>query len=160
MIRIKVFHTSALYKTHTAKLPRTTTAASTPILAAAPVNSGVEPVAVPDGLVAPYPGMLTMEGLVLLLPASHEGTATAERVTITSAAAAVGQPGCAVMVVVAVALGGVRGRKGRIESRGIEGDVRCCRGDCEGEESELHLGDVCLWECLGYRDVYINERKQ
>jgi hypothetical protein len=87
-----------------------TTAASTPIRAAAPVNSGVDPVAVPlAGLVVPYPGMLTMDGLVLLLPASHEGTATAERVTITSAAAAVGQPGCAVMVVVAVALGGVRG---------------------------------------------------
>jgi hypothetical protein len=51
--------------------------------------------------------MLTMDGLVLLLPASHEGTATAERVTTTSAAAAVGQPGTAVMVVVAWALRGV-----------------------------------------------------
>lgn len=41
-----------------------------------------------------------MEGLVAFLPASHEGTGALERVTITSGAGPVGQPACAVMVVV------------------------------------------------------------
>lgn len=67
-----------------------------------------EPVAlpIPDPepmvmLVAMLPDILTMLGFVSL-PA-HDGTATAERVTITSAAGAEGQPG--VMLIVEVATG-------------------------------------------------------
>lgn len=48
--------------------------------------------------------MLMMDGLVEFLPASHEGTGTSERVTITSAAG-VGQPALAVMVVVTEGMG-------------------------------------------------------
>ena len=45
--------------------------------------------------------MVTMDGLVALEPASHEGTGALERVTITSGAGPEGHPACAVMVVVA-----------------------------------------------------------
>ena len=48
--------------------------------------------------------MLTIEGLVSF-PAAHDGTATPERVTITSAGAAEGQPGVTVMVEVGVCEG-------------------------------------------------------
>jgi hypothetical protein len=41
---------------------------------------------------------MMMLGLVSLLPAAQDGTATAERVTITSAGAAEGQPGWTVRV--------------------------------------------------------------
>jgi len=41
-----------------------------------------------------------MLGLVSLAPAAQDGTATAERVTMTSAGAAEGQPALAVRVVV------------------------------------------------------------
>jgi hypothetical protein len=41
---------------------------------------------------------MMMLGLVSLLPAAQDGTATAERVTITSAGAAKGQPGWTVKV--------------------------------------------------------------
>ena len=91
------------------KPPRTTIDPWLITLLAAPVNCGElpEPVALPDVpavvIFAPYPGMLTMDGFVAL-PASHEGTATADRVTITSAGAVEGQPGVTVMVDVGVAL--------------------------------------------------------
>jgi hypothetical protein len=67
------------------------------VFAAAPVNSGIAPV--PVGLpIMPDPDMLMMLGLVSLLPAAQDGTATAERVTITSAGMADGQPGLTVRV--------------------------------------------------------------
>lgn len=46
--------------------------------------------------------MLTIMGFVAF-PASQDGTATAERVTLTSAGAAEGQPGVIVIVEVAAA---------------------------------------------------------
>jgi hypothetical protein len=45
--------------------------------------------------------MLIMTALVALAPAAHNGTATGDRVTITSAGAAEGQPGLIMMVDVA-----------------------------------------------------------
>jgi len=56
---------------------------------AAPVPVGIIPPAPPD--------MLMMVGLVAFFPASHDGTGTLERVTITSAGLPVGQPGLMVM---------------------------------------------------------------
>jgi hypothetical protein len=76
------------------------TASTTPPsnVAAAPVNCAGIPV--PVALEALFPlavDILTMTGLVAF-PAAQEGTATAERVTMTSAGAADGQPGVIVMV--------------------------------------------------------------
>jgi hypothetical protein len=65
--------------------------------AAAPVNSGMLPEAVALPII-PDPDIMMMLGLVSLLPAAQDGTATAERVTITSAGAAEGQPGWTVRV--------------------------------------------------------------
>jgi hypothetical protein len=65
---------------------------------AAPVNWVAPPV--PVGII----DMLTMLGLVALEPAAQDGTATAERVTITSAAGPVGQAGLIVIVEVAGAV--------------------------------------------------------
>lgn len=65
------------------------------------MNCAGWPVPVADAPPAPPPlDIDTMEGFVAL-PASHEGTGTLLRVTITSAGAAEGQPAEAVMVVVA-----------------------------------------------------------
>ena len=74
-----------------------------------------------------------MEGFVALLPASQEGTGALERVTMTSAAGAVGQPGLAVMVVV-------------MEPAGAEGageGVDAAAEDAAMEEAaEYWLGEV------------------
>lgn len=97
---------------YTAKPATAANAPDTTVLPAAPVNCAGEPVMVPVALPlpeppmppdcagGPYPGMVTMEGLVAFLPASHEGTGALERVTMTSGAGPVGQPALAVMVVV------------------------------------------------------------
>jgi hypothetical protein len=87
-----------------ATTPNPTIAAklSTTVFPAAPVNMGMpaEFVALPGYPPMP-PDMLMMVGLVALLPASHEGTGTAERVTITSAGMPVGHPGLMVITEVA-----------------------------------------------------------
>jgi hypothetical protein len=70
------------------------------LLDAAPVYCAGLPVPVAMLPPMPPPDMLTIMGLVAL-PASQVGTATAERVTITSAGAADGQPGLITMVDVA-----------------------------------------------------------
>lgn len=49
----------------------------------------------------PAMDMLTIVGLVALLPAAQDGTATVERVTITSAGGPVGHAGVIVMIDVA-----------------------------------------------------------
>jgi hypothetical protein len=76
----------------------------------------------PEGMVA----MLTMTGLVSLAPAAHEGTAMAERVTITSAGAAVGQPGLMVMTEVAASEGAAMGAAEGVVALYWLMDVRRC----------------------------------
>ena len=85
--------------------PSTMIAPAAVFLFAAPVNSGApadpvtEPVAAGIVMFAPYPDMLTMLAFVSL-PAEQIGTTTAERVTMTSAGVADGQPGVTVIVAV------------------------------------------------------------
>jgi hypothetical protein len=67
---------------------------------AAPVYWAGMPLPVGLAPPMPYPDMLTIMGFVAF-PTSHVGTATAERVTMTSAGAAEGQPGLITMVEVA-----------------------------------------------------------
>jgi hypothetical protein len=70
------------------------------MLSAAPVYcAGLLPVALAP--MPPLVDMLTIIGFVAF-PAVQEGTATAERVTMTSAGAADGQPGLIMMVEVGV----------------------------------------------------------
>lgn len=100
------------YNIRPATAPNPTIAAklSTTFLPAAPVNMGIPAEFVALPIMPPPPpmvplgaiDMLMMDGLVALFPAAHDGTATGERVTMTSAGMPVGQPGLMVMTDVAL----------------------------------------------------------
>jgi len=109
----RLYNTSRYPYNRAATTPNPTIAAklSTTVFPAAPVNCGRPAELVPLGFppappVAPgAPDMLMMVGLVSFFPPAHEGTGTAERVTITSAGMPVGHPGLMLMIEVgAVAL--------------------------------------------------------
>lgn len=63
----------------------------------------------------------TTDALVAFLPAPHEGMGASERVTMTSGAGPVGQPACAVMVVVTEPAGALD-LVGALEAEALEAE--------------------------------------
>lgn len=112
------------------------------------------------------PDMLTIMGLVSLLPAAQDGAVMSERVTVSSEGVVLGHAGWMVRVEVGVdreALGRrvsrrVRKREEKVGSRG-EGDGLCgkcaCGEGCDGEDGggEFHVDVLFLFYLLDSHKV-------